>query len=76
MKHVFIYTDGSCLATPGGAGGAILRLPTAARKRSFLAALPKPPITAMEITAVLEALVRPKAPVSELYTDSQMSAML
>lgn len=73
MKHVFIYTDGSCLGNPGPGGwGAILRLADGSHEKEFSGGFAHTTNNRMEITAVLEALAALKSPCKvELYTDSQ-----
>ncbi len=70
MKHVIIYTDGSCSGNPGPGGwAAILRWRT--HERVFMGSEPHTTNNRMELSAALEALRALKEPCRvSLYTDS------
>ena len=71
MKHVEIYTDGSCSGNPGAGGwGAVLRYGTAEKELS--GGEKATTNNRMELTAVIEALSALKEPCSvTLTTDSK-----
>lgn len=71
MKHIYLYTDGSCLGNPGPGGWAsILRFGDTEKELSGGFALTTN--NRMEILAVIEGLAALKEPCKvDLYTDSQ-----
>ncbi len=66
-----IYTDGACSGNPGPGGwGAILR--TGQHEKEIFGGEPSTTNNRMELTAVIQALVNLKRPVSaRVHTDSQ-----
>ncbi len=71
MKHVEIYTDGSCLRNPGPGGWAAL-LRSAGRERLISGGNPATTNNRMELQAAIEALQALKEPCEvDLHTDSQ-----
>ncbi len=73
MKHVHLYTDGSCLGNPGPGGwGAILRLVVTGQEKELSGGFDKTTNNRMEIMAVLEGLRQLKEPcLVEVFSDSQ-----
>ncbi len=73
MKHVHLYTDGSCLGNPGPGGwGAILRLVIDGQEKEFSGGFDKTTNNRMEIMAVLEGLRQLKEPcLVDVFSDSQ-----
>ncbi len=73
MKHVQIYTDGSCLGNPGPGGwAAIVRLAGTAHERELFGAFADTTNNRMEMRAVLEGLAVLKEVCQvDIYTDSQ-----
>ncbi len=73
MKHVHLYTDGSCLGNPGRGGwGCILRLVKTEQEKEFSGGYAKTTNNRMEIMAVLEGLRQLKEPcLVEVFSDSQ-----
>lgn len=71
MKHVDIFTDGSCKGNPGPGGwGALLRL--GSRERELSGNQPDTTNNRMEMTAVIRAFGALKEPCSvTLHTDSR-----
>lgn len=71
MKHIFLYTDGSCLGNPGPGGWAsVLRFGDTDKELSGGFALTTN--NRMEILAVIEGLAALKERCKvDLYTDSQ-----
>lgn len=72
LNHILIYTDGACSGNPGPGGwGAIVALPTG-QVVELGAGLPSTTNNAMEMTAVLEALLKVQRLPGKviLYTDS------
>ncbi len=71
MKHVTIYTDGSCKGNPGPGGWAAI-LCCKGHERELLGSAPQTTNNRMELTAALQALraLKERCKVS-LYTDSQ-----
>lgn len=74
MKHIKIYTDGSCLGNPGPGGwAAVLRCGD--HRREISGGFAPTTNNRMEIIAVLRALELLKEPCTvDLYTDSQYVA--
>ncbi len=73
MKHVHLYTDGSCLGNPGPGGWAcILRLADKSHEKEFFAGYANTTNNRMEIMAVLEGLRKLKEPCHvDVFSDSQ-----
>ncbi len=73
MKHVQLYTDGSCLGNPGPGGwGCILRLVSTEHEKEFSGGFSKTTNNRMEIMAVLEGLRQLKEPcLVDVFSDSQ-----
>ncbi len=73
MKHVHLYTDGSCLGNPGPGGwGAILRLVVSGQEKELSGGYAKTTNNRMEIMAVLEGLRQLTEPcLVDVYSDSQ-----
>ena len=70
MKHVIIYTDGSCSGNPGPGGWAAV-LKYGRHERVVSGAAPETTNNRMELTAALEALRALKEPCRvSLHTDS------
>ena len=70
MKHVIIYTDGSCSGNPGPGGWAAV-LKYGRHERVLSGAAPDTTNNRMELTAALEALRALKEPCRvSLHTDS------
>lgn len=70
MKHVIIYTDGSCSGNPGPGGWAAV-LKYGQHERVVRGATPETTNNRMELTAALEALRALKEPCHvSLHTDS------
>ena len=70
LKHVIIYTDGSCSGNPGPGGWAAM-LRYGPHERILSGAAPETTNNRMELTAALEALRALKEPCRvSLYTDS------
>ncbi len=73
MKHVHLYTDGSCLGNPGPGGwGAILRLVITEQEKELSGGFSGTTNNRMEIMAVLEGLRQLKEPcLVDVFSDSQ-----
>ncbi len=73
MKHVHLFTDGSCLGNPGPGGwAAIVRLVGTEHERELSGAFASTTNNRMEMRAVLEGLAVLKEPCKvDIYTDSQ-----
>ncbi len=73
MKHIQLYTDGSCLGNPGPGGwGCILRLVSTEHEKEFSGGYNKTTNNRMEIMAVLEGLRQLKEPcLVDVFSDSQ-----
>lgn len=73
MKHVHLFSDGSCLGNPGPGGwAAILRLVTSGQERELSGGFARTTNNRMEILSVLEGLKALKEPcLVEVYSDSQ-----
>lgn len=73
MRHVIIYTDGSCLGNPGNGGwAAILTLEGSDIRKEISGGFAMTTSNRMEITGVLEALGRLTEPCRvSIYSDSQ-----
>ncbi len=71
MKHVVIFTDGSCLGNPGPGGWAALLRCGEARKELF-GGFSRTTNNRMEVLAAVRALEALREPCCvDLYTDSQ-----
>lgn len=66
-----IYTDGSCLSNPGGAGGWCFTLLEHNEQYTIYGAEESTTNNRMELQAVIEALLFVDGPEYHLYTDSQ-----
>lgn len=73
MQQVQIYTDGACDPNPGiGGWAAILLHPETGTRTEITGGDPQSTNNRMELTAVLEALLRLKSPCGiTIHTDSQ-----
>ena len=68
-----IYTDGSCLVNPGGAGGWAFVLLEDGEQWSVMGSEPSTTNNRMELQAVIEALDFAQGDEYVLYTDSDMT---
>ncbi len=73
MKHVHLYTDGSCLGNPGPGGwAAILRLVSTQAEKELHGGYSKTTNNRMEIMAVIEGLKALNEPCKvDIFSDSQ-----
>ncbi len=73
MKHVHIFTDGSCLGNPGPGGwAAIVRLVGTEHEKEFSGGFAKTTNNRMEILAVIEGLRALTQPCKvDIFSDSQ-----
>lgn len=73
MKHVHLFTDGSCLGNPGPGGwAAILRLVTSGQEKELSGGYARTTNNRMEIISVLEGLRSLTEPcLVEVFSDSQ-----
>ena len=73
MKHVHLFSDGSCLGNPGPGGwAAILRLVTSGQERELAGGFARTTNNRMEILSVLEGLKALNEPcLVDVYSDSQ-----
>lgn len=73
MKHVLLFSDGSCLGNPGPGGwAAILRLVSSCEERELCGGFSRTTNNRMEILSVLEGLRALKEPcMVDVYSDSQ-----
>lgn len=73
MKHVQLFSDGSCLGNPGPGGwAAILRLVSSGQERELYGGYSRTTNNRMEILSVLEGLRALSEPcLVDVYSDSQ-----
>lgn len=73
MKHIFLYSDGSCLGNPGPGGwAALLRLATNGHERILSGGFAHTTNNRMEIVSVIEGLRALTQPCRvDVYSDSQ-----
>ena len=73
MRHVLVYTDGSCLGNPGPGGwGTILQLANTSHRKELCGGYRLTTNNRMEIMAALEGLRALTQPCEvELFSDSQ-----